>query len=223
MREIFNRQVGWIMSTDNRVKVWDIAVRVFHWSLVVFYVVAYLSGEEAEDGGGDLHALAGYVILGLICFRMVWGVIGTRYARFWNFIYSPHTTLTYLRSVLSGKPKHYIGHNPLGGWMVVLLLVSLMLAIWSGLEAYAVEGKGPLATNIEIIQTAYANGNDEHEHQGKREGDNIWEEIHEVFANLTLLLVILHISGVIFSSLVHRENLVRAMITGYKNKPPENL
>jgi cytochrome b len=203
------------MSDQNRVKVWDIAVRVFHWSLVLFFVVSYLTGEEDDD----LHIIAGYVVLGLVLFRLLWGLIGTRYARFWNFIYSPRTTIAYARSIMAGKPKHYLGHNPLGGWMVVFLLVSLSFTVWSGLELYAVEeGKGPLANSLQLVSPAYADDDDRDERKKHSASEEFWEEVHEVFANLTVLLVFLHIAGVIFSSIVHRENLVRGMITGYKRK-----
>jgi cytochrome b len=203
------------MSSENRVKVWDIAVRVFHWSLVLFFTIAFITGEEEEE----LHEIAGYVVMALVLFRLLWGFIGTRYARFWNIIYSPQTALSYVRSIVAGKPKHYLGHNPLGGWMVVFLLISLSITVWSGLELLAVEeGEGPLATNIQFVQSAYADDDERGEQEKHAEGEEFWEEIHEFFAEFTLLLVIVHIGGVIFSSIVHRENLVRAMITGYKRK-----
>ena len=198
------------MSAENRVKVWDIAVRVFHWSLVLFFTIAYLTGEEEEE----LHEIAGYVVMGLVLFRLLWGFIGTRYARFWNFIFSPQTTLAYVRSIMAGKP--------MGGWMVVFLLFSISVTVWSGLELYAIEeGKGPLAGNVQFVSPAYADDDKKHERGKYGEGEEFWEEVHEVFANLSLLLVILHIGGVIFSSIVHRENLARAMITGYKRKRSE--
>jgi cytochrome b len=203
------------MSVENRVKVWDIAVRVFHWSLVLFFTIAFITGEEEEE----LHEIAGYVVMALVLFRLLWGFIGTHYARFWNIIYSPQTALSYVRSIVAGKPKHYLGHNPLGGWMVVFLLISLSITVWSGLELLAVEeGEGPLATNIQFVQSAYADDDERGEQEKHAEGEEFWEEIHEFFAEFTLLLVIVHIGGVIFSSIVHRENLVRAMITGYKRK-----
>ncbi len=88
------------MSAESRVKVWDIAIRIFHWSLVVFFIIAYLTEDDLET----LHVYAGYAVIGLLVFRIIYGFIGTRYARFWNFIYSPATTLAYLRSILSGYP-----------------------------------------------------------------------------------------------------------------------
>lgn len=197
------------MAEEKQIKVWDIAVRIFHWSLVLFFTVAYVTGEEESQ----LHILAGYVILGLIVFRVIWGLIGTRYARFWNFIYSPKHTLAYTHSLLSGQPKHYLGHNPLGGWMILALIVFITLTIWSGLELEASAGRGPLVTAQQLVQPAYAN-----DVQYEHEGDEFWEELHEVFANLTLLLIFLHVAGVVVSGMEQRENLVKAMITGYKQK-----
>lgn len=196
------------------VKVWDIAVRIFHWSLVVAFATAYLSGDENEL----LHANAGYVIIGLLAFRVIWGFIGTKHARFADFIYSPAKIFAYARSLAGGSPSHYLGHNPLGGIMVIALLISLSLACFSGLKLYAAEdGKGPLANagSLSIISSAYAHEGGEH-HVRDKAGAEFWEEIHELFVNVSLGLVGLHIVGVVVSSLLHREKLVKAMITGNK-------
>jgi len=202
------------MTREERIKVWDIAVRTIHWSLVVLYVVSYLTGEDESD----LHNYAGYGVLALIVFRTAWGVIGTRHARFTDFIYGPGKTLAYAKSMLSRQPIHYLGHNPLGGWMVVALLVTLFITCWSGMEYIGSKGEGPLAGySSTVIGVALADGD---EGEGE-EGDEFWEEIHEVFANLTLFLVILHIVGVLAASLVHRENLAKSMVTGYKRPGPE--
>ena len=202
------------MSDEAPVKVWDIVVRVFHWSLVLFFTVAYLTGEEETQ----LHSWSGYVVLGLISFRIIWGVIGTRYARFWNFIYSPAHTFAYARSLFSGQVKHYLGHNPLGGWMIITLLLFIGFTSWTGLEVEAVDGKGPLALEFNLIQPAYAH--DSHEHEDK-EGGEFWGELHEFFADATVFLVFLHIGGVFFSSRIEGENLARAMVTGYKQPKPD--
>lgn len=194
------------------IKVWDILVRLFHWSLVLFFILAYLTGE------GDLetmHALIGYAIAALIGFRLVWGIIGTKYARFSNFICRPSEVKAYLKSLMSRHPKHYIGHNPAGGLMVIIMLVALSLITWTGLETYAAEGKGPLA-NISIeVNSAHA---DDHHGSwnGGRGGGEFWEEVHEFTVNLMLMLIFVHIAGVIISSLLHGENLPRAMLTGRK-------
>ena len=207
------------MAGEERVKVWDIGVRLFHWTLVVLFAVSYLSGEDESM----LHVYSGYGVIALIAFRILWGFVGTRHARFADFVRGPKATIGYARSLFSGKPIHYLGHNPLGGWMVIALLLSLAGACWSGLEAYAVEGHGPLAQQESLfIQSALAHGDEDvaengKEHDNENGGDEFWKEAHEVLANLSLLLVVLHIAGVAVGSVMHRENLVKAMIKGYKN------
>jgi cytochrome b len=205
------------LRAPNEVKIWDPLVRIFHWSLVAAYAIAWLTGDEESR----LHELAGYAVIGLILVRVVWGFIGTRYARLSDFVYRPSTVLGYTREMLAGKPRHYLGHNPLGGMMVLALLVSLLAAGVTGLALQGAEqGTGPFAllaagttvTMPSLIAKAAADDDDE-EDEGNEE---IWEELHEFFANLTLLLVALHIVGVIAGSLAHRENLVRAMLTGRK-------
>jgi len=198
------------------IKVWDILIRVFHWSLAFFFIIAYVTGEELET----MHAYAGYVIIGLLAVRLVWGVIGSKHARFSDFIYSPNTIIAYLKSLFDKKPKHYLGHNPAGGAMVVVMLLFLILSSWSGLKAFEMEGKGPLGSaEMSLVTLAQADGwgEEEYEHEGG-EGDEFWEEVHEVIVNFTLLLVFIHIGGVFVSSALHKENLARAMITGKKEK-----
>jgi len=148
----------------DEIKVWDPFVRVFHWTVVACFFIAYITEDEVMW----LHELAGYVILALVSTRIVWGVVGTRYARFTNFVYKPETVKQYFKDSLRFKSKRYIGHNPLGGAMVVLLLVMLALTSWTGIEA---EGGSILADNtinIEIVKSAYAD--DDHEN----EGDDFW-------------------------------------------------
>lgn len=203
------------MATVNTVKVWDLPVRIFHWSLVACFAIAYVTGDELET----LHAWFGYAIAALILFRLVYGFVGSKYARFSDFVYSPENVASYLKSLSSGSPRHYLGHNPAGGWMVIVLLVSLALSTWSGLKAYADEGHGPLAaaTDIALISTAYADSDENDEHDGiSGEEDEFWKDVHEFFVNFTLMLVFVHVVGVFVSGRLHRENLVKAMITGEK-------
>jgi cytochrome b len=203
------------MAEEARIKVWDIAVRVVHWTLLVVFFVAYFSGDEEDL----LHVYAGYGVLALVAFRIVWGFVGTQHARFADFVYGPAATLRYVRSLFSSKPIHYLGHNPLGGWMVIALLLSLIGTCWSGLEAYGQEGHGPLAQHEGLlISSASANDEEDGETNGEAEGDEFWEEIHEAASNATLVLVFLHVVGVLIASAVHRENLIRSMITGYKKR-----
>ena len=204
------------------VRVWDLPVRLFHWSLVILFTLAYFTGDEENQ----LHIYSGYAVLGLVLLRILWGFIGTRHARFADFIYRPGTVIEYLTRLKSGSPQRYIGHTPPGGWMILALLASLLVTSVTGLQVYGLEGKGPLAadaTTISVISPAYA---DEDEHQrghsdaaGKQENESdeeFWEEVHEFFANLTVLLVLLHVAGVVISSRLHGENLIKAMISGRK-------
>lgn len=207
-----------------KVYVWDRIVRVFHWSLVVLFCTSYLTGDEIEW----LHVYSGYGIAMLILARTLWGFIGSTHARFKDFLYSPLSAWEYLKTLAAGKPKDYLGHNPAGAMMVFALLIGIFLTTLSGMKLYAVEeGAGPLAQqiNVQLISTAYAD-NDEHEHheteysndEEHEAEEEFWEEIHEFAVNFMLLLVLLHIIGVILSSRAHGENLVQAMITGYKER-----
>lgn len=165
-------------------KVWDLPTRLFHWALVICFAGAWLTAEN--EGQELLHLLFGYSLFGLILFRLVWGFVGSRYARFGSFAFGPRTTLAYLRSMFRRTPTHYIGHNPVGA-VAVWLLLALGLAT-------AVTG-WMMATG--------------------RAGESL-EEVHETISNAMLVLVGLHIVGVVVSSLLHRENLPRAMVTGRK-------
>jgi len=187
------------MNQIEQVKVWDPLVRIFHWTLVFSFAVAYIT----EDEWITLHSLAGYTIGGLLLFRIIWGVIGTRYARFSSFIFSRKVTVAYLKDIAAFRPKHYLGHNPAGGAMVIALLLSLIATVVTGLSVYgASEYSGPLAE--------FWAGSSQFT------GD-VLEGMHEFFANFTLLLVIAHVAGVILASFQHGENLVRSMFTGLKD------
>ena len=182
---------------DNSIRVWDPVVRIGHWTLVTAFFTAYFT----EDEFLTVHVWAGYVIGVVILFRLVWGFIGSEHARFKNFVRSPSATLTYLADLVRKRSKRYLGHNPAGAAMILALLFFLAGTVFSGVVLYGMEeGAGPLAAWV--IEGS--------------EREELWEELHEVFANLTLLLVGLHIAGMLFSSYVHRENLVKAMMTGRK-------
>ncbi|AJQ93808.1 cytochrome b/b6 domain-containing protein [Gynuella sunshinyii] len=181
--------------SNNTVKVWDPLIRVFHWSLASFFIIAYLTEGEVMP----LHAYAGYGIVALVAFRLIWGMIGTHHARFRNFVTGPGTTVNYLKDIAQGKAKRFIGHNPAGAAMIVALLLMVTLTAFSGMALLSVDGEGPLANTFFATMK---------EHDLK--------EVHELFANLTVLLVALHVAGVIASSWLHKENLVRAMLNGKK-------
>ncbi len=167
-------------------RVWDPLVRLFHWSLVAAYILAWVSGEDLQT----LHQTAGYTIAGLLALRILWGFAGTRHARFSDFVYKPSAVLRYVRDSARLRPDRYVGHNPAGGWMVVAMLLVLALLCVSG-------------TAMTI---------------GPYQQFEWLEEAHEALANLSLLLVGLHLTGVVASSWMHRENLVRAMVTGRKRR-----
>lgn len=183
------------MQMQNTIKVWDLPTRIFHWLLVVAFFLAYFT----EDDLLTLHVWAGYVVVGLIIFRLIWGFTGNTYARFANFLCKPSLSLAYLRDALKLKAPRYLGHNPAGAAMIVLLLIGLSLTVVTGLIVFAADqNAGPLAGLVASTN------------------EKFWEEAHEIATNFTLLLVGVHIAGVIFESVVHKESLVKAMLTGYK-------
>ena len=184
-----------LLDKTKSIKVWDPLVRIFHWSLVFFFFLAYIT----EDDGVNIHSYAGYTVTLLITFRIVWGLFGTEYAQFSNFVTSFGNVKAYLKQIFSGHPKHYIGHNPAGGLMIIILLICLFLTTFTGMSVFATEGHGPFASTF-ISQWS----------------EDVLEEAHELFANLTVLTVIIHVFGVLVSSLLHKENLIKSMITGNK-------
>lgn len=169
---------------ERPILVWDLPTRVFHWLLAASFIGAFATGDS--ERWRTIHVMLGYTAAGLIGFRLLWGLIGTRYARFSGFTFSAAAVLDYLRSLFTGNPRRYFGHNPAGSWAVLALLSLVALTAISG-----------WATFSEI-------------------GPEWLEDVHESLANATLALVAIHVIAVIASSWLHRENLVRAMVTGFK-------
>jgi cytochrome b len=170
-------------SSPATTRVWDLGVRLFHWSLVAMVLGAYLTEDLRK-----VHRYLGYVVLALLTFRLVWGLIGGRHARFASFLPGPRRLIAYLRDILSGTERRYLGHNPAGAAMIVALLVTLGLVGGSG----------------------YMMGMDQYY------GKDWLEELHEALADGLLVLIALHVTGVVLASYRHSENLVRAMISGRK-------
>jgi cytochrome b len=205
------------------VRVWDPFVRFFHWSLAAAFFVAYFTEDEVMA----LHVWAGYAVGGLVLLRVLWGFVGTRHARFSDFLFGPFAALQYLRDLALFRAPRHIGHSPAGAFMVFLLLGACLLIVATGLLAYGAEGHGPLKGYVEavepsptiaVVSQARADTNER-----VRSGDSrksrageLYEDLHEVLANVGMTLVLLHIAGVLLASLVHRENLTRAMVTGRK-------
>ncbi|OWU84287.1 hypothetical protein ATO6_14785 [Oceanicola sp. 22II-s10i] len=203
-------------SDGAMVRVWDPLIRVGHWVLVVAFATAYLTEGEPEW----LHTWAGYAIAGTVALRILWGLVGPRRARFTDFVTGPGRVFGYLRDLIAGRAERHIGHSPAGGAMTVALLAALSVTAVTGMATLAVEeGRGPLAGIIapetpRAVTTVRSEA-DEHR-EGHDEDGDLLKEIHEVAANLTLLLIVLHLAGVAWASRVHGENLVRAMIDGRK-------
>jgi len=150
------RELEKVMSGTG-VKVWDLFIRVFHWSLVILFVVTYFTGEEENT----LHIYAGYAIGVLIVARFVWGFVGPKHAQFSDFVRRPSEVTGYMMAMLSGKAPHYDGHNPAGGYMVVALLPMIAVTPITGLKVDGEEGYGPRAGDMAVITVAYADDDDE--------------------------------------------------------------
>lgn len=177
-----------VAATGRLARIWDPFVRIFHWSLVTSFLVAWLT-HEGELGW--IHQWAGYTAGALVLMRLVWGVVGTRYARFGQFVRHPATVKSYLRAIATGNEARYLGHNPAGGAMVVALMLGMLATAFTGWM---------MTTN------AYY-------------GVDWVQELHSLCAHGLLLLVGLHFCGVLLASWRHEENLILAMVTGWKRAP----
>lgn len=180
-------------------RVWDPFVRLFHWTLVAAVATAAVTGFFGDATLAGAHLTAGLVAAALVAARLVWGVLGPTYARFTSFVRRPGEVLAYLRAARAGATPRYLGHNPLGGLMVVALIAAIATLTLTGLLALGgVLKAGPFA-----FATSFAVG-------------EAALELHELVAFALLGLVALHLGGVVFDGVRHRESLVRAMVTGRK-------
>lgn len=175
-------------SRADRILVWDLPVRMFHWLMVACFAGAWLTAES--ESWRLAHVALGYTMAALVAFRIVWGFVGTRHARFADFVKGPSAVADYVKGLLAGRPAHVVGHNPAGA-VAILALLALTLVVGA---------------------TGYATYNDL--------GGHWLEEGHEVAAGFMLGVVVVHLAGVVVGSIAHRENLVRAMITGRKASKP---
>lgn len=225
------------------VPVWDAFVRLAHWLLVIAFFVAFVTeGEPLQP-----HVIAGYVAGVILVLRVIWGFIGSRHARFSDFVKAPGAVLTYTADHLRFRSPRFLGHSPAGGAMVVVIMVMLAATVISGLGTLAEsEGEGPLAPffsrNVadsgafpSIVSIARASGREHHgedhddeddrygrdDHEEGERDEGPWAEAHDTLAHLTFFLALFHIAGVLFSSVAHRENLIWAMVTGRKRAESE--
>lgn len=186
-----------------KLAVWDIPTRLFHWSVVILVGISWYSSEHLFTWL-DWHQWSGYILLILLIFRIIWGFVGSETARFRHFLYPPRTLAQYTMSMITLKPDHYLGHNPLGGISVILLLLLLFIQTITGLfmsEETVLFFSAPLRSFVDSDTADWM------------------ATIHEYNFNVLLGLVAIHILAVIFHLLVKRENLVRPMFTGYKQAP----
>lgn len=174
---------------SERIQIWDVPTRVFHWSMVLSFGGVFLTSESERYR--DIHVMLGYTMLGLVAFRVVWGFVGTRYARFTSFLFTSGEVLTYIADLARGRAERHVGHNPAGSVAIWLLL---FLTIGAGVSG------------VLLFQDI---------------GGDMMEGLHEVLSFAMLAVVVVHIAGVVVSSILHRENLVSAMITGTKEAGPE--
>jgi cytochrome b len=174
-------------STTETALVWDLPLRLFHWVLAGAFAGAFLTAES--ERWRDVHAVLGYTVLAMVAFRVAWGVVGTRYARFAALPLAPRRALAYLRSLAVGRPERHVGHNPAGSLAIYALLALAAATALTGLAAFADVGGEWLA------------------------------ELHEGLATAMLATVAVHVAGVVVGSLAHRENLAAAMLTGRKRAP----
>lgn len=188
-----------------RVLVWDLPTRVFHWLLALSFIGAYVTGES--DRWALVHVTCGYTVLGLIVFRLVWGIVGTRYARFSEFVSGPSPVISYISGLIRGRPSHYVGHNPAGALAILALLLLGLVTSVSGWMVYDDVG-GDWLKELHDVPPFWA----------KWFNVECWtlEGLHEEASSLMLALVFVHIAAVLISSRLYGENLVRSMIDGRK-------
>jgi cytochrome b len=192
-----------MQSGEAHIKVWDMPVRLFHWLLVLLFAFMFLSGKLKGDWM-EWHMRSGYAILALVLFRILWGFAGSTYARFSNFLASPSACFAFARKLLARAPAHSAGHNPLGGWMVLVLLLALLFQVGTGLFANDdILIEGPLAPLV-----------------AKSVSDQLtsW---HYWNVNLLLALVAAHVIAVLYHAFFMKENLIGAMFTGVKRMPAD--
>lgn len=184
-------------AATRRVQVWDAPTRVFHWSLLALVVLAWFTG-EGEDGLAAVHRIAGEAVAGLIVFRVIWGFVGGERARFADFAAGPMAIIDHMRDLLTSAPKRHLGHNPVGGVAVFLLLLTVATIVVTGLFSSGHEAPGGPFSRIADLH-----------------------EVHELAFRVLQGLVALHVLGVIVESWKARDALLPAMFTGAKTRRPD--
>lgn len=186
-----------------RVRTWDSPVRIIHWALVLTIAFSWWSAEQRQM---EWHMYSGYTIFALVLFRIFWGFVGSETARFKSFLRGPGEVIRYLKKLRSSERHSEPGHNPLGGWSVVLLLLVTTIQVGTGLFAVDIDGidSGPLSDRVEF------------------DTGRLFAEVHETAFLVLQILIIVHLCAIVFYILVKRENLVSAMISGYRRLTPSD-
>ena len=180
------------------IKIWDIPTRIFHWLLVIFVFFSFITGKIGATAM-KYHELSGFAVLSLVVFRLVWGFVGGQQSRFSAFVKGPATVFGYAASLLRNDSAHYIGHNPLGGWSIIAMLMSLLLQTGTGLFANDdILTEGPLY------------------HLVSKQTSDCLTGLHHLNQKVLIVLIALHISAIMFYLIAKRENLLKPMITGKK-------
>ncbi len=201
------------MTSCDNIKVWDPLIRISHWSMVGTFATAYLSVHDSLA----THVMAGYILVFLVLFRLVWGFFGTEHAHFRNFVASFSLVFLFLKDMSRLQVRRFLGHNPAGAAMVITLLVALAATTLSGMKLYAVEeNSGPFAIAAEPVAGQPVVVIREESDGGYLLSDRMWEDVHILLVDFSLVLIGVHIGGVLFISILLRENLPWAMISGKK-------
>jgi cytochrome b len=187
------------------VRVWDPFIRIAHWLLAAAVLFNWFTDKPLW-----LHNWVGYLAALLVVARVIWGFIGPEHARFIGFVHGPRAVIDYLAGLVRFSSQRHLGHSPAGGAMIVALLVMIAATTTTGMATLAADrGEGPLSGIVSKVERPPRV-------PGQRRTPLVIKEVHEILANITLALVVLHVCGVVLASFAHRENLVWAMVTGRK-------
>ncbi|MBI5587788.1 MAG: cytochrome b/b6 domain-containing protein [Deltaproteobacteria bacterium] len=183
-----------------KIRVWDIPTRLFHWMLVAAYAGAFFS--SGNEWLIEYHTIAGYIAMGLVAFRVLWGFTGSRYSRFGDFVKGFGTVRSFIRETLRLKPPRYLGHNPAVGWVVVFLLVLTIVIVTTGIVTYGGEENRGIWAGVFTFEAA-----------------STAKAVHLVLADIAIAAIIAHICAALFHDFVLKENIILSMITGTKEDP----
>jgi cytochrome b len=183
---------------SEKILVWDIPTRLFHWLLVVFVTISFVTGHIGGNAM-QIHEWSGFVILSLLLFRLMWGFWGSRQSRFVTFVRGPAAVLRYAKALARSEKLRYLGHNPLGGWSILAMLITLLTQAVTGLFATDdIFTQGPL---YPLVSDATS---------------HLLTRIHRLNQNIILVLIVIHLLAIVFYLFVKRDNLIKPMIVGTK-------